>query len=65
MKGNLGAVKPVGIATVILPVTQRLPTIHTSDSVLLLPQALERLSPSLSEYDGLLPAEDTTVPRTP
>ena len=44
MEGNLGAVKPVGVAPAKLPVAQRLPAIHRSDCVVLLPQVLERLT---------------------
>ena len=44
VKGDLGAVKPSGVASAKLPVAQRLPAVHRSDCIVLLPQVLERLA---------------------
>ena len=44
VEGYLRAVKPVGVAPAILPVTQRLPPIHRTSSIVLLPQMLERFA---------------------
>ena len=44
VKGDLGTVKPSGVAPAKLPVTQRLPAVHRSDCIVLFPQVFERLS---------------------